>query len=456
MTKTSSQTSVSGSVDPPAPISLKILGYEIGHLSETVQLTILSTGVFAIYQVHAYCQEYVVHVEGFTYSWFLTLWTFIVGFFFASFERCREGDLTSVTAHPYWYILIGSLHLGSMGFSTSALNYVNYPTQVVFKSSKIIPVMVAGLLVLGKRYSLVEYLSASCFFVGLSMFTLADVQTQPNFDFFGVLLLTIALVGDAFIGNVQEKLMQRHHVSLSELVQLTYLCGFALCLGICIYTGELQAALAKLEGRRGLLGMLVAFATAGYVGIYFVLALVTRFGAVTSVVVTSCRKLITILLSFLLFPKPWSPLYAWASIMLFTGMVLTALAKNAAETKKALLRVLLRWRLRRTEDECSPLSQNTLRPASRLRRIFRRSSSRSSSANGNLAASLPLGTVTIGFSDSSDERTDILPSSPNLRMNVNGKAVANSGTPSGRRSANLEDQIKVSVKAETQQQEAAA
>lgn len=39
---------------------------------------------------------------------------------------------------------------------------------------------------------------------GLILFTLADAQTSPNFSLIGILMITAALVFDAFLGNLQE------------------------------------------------------------------------------------------------------------------------------------------------------------------------------------------------------------------------------------------------------------
>ena len=48
------------------------------------------------------------------------------------------------------------------------------------------------------------------------------------------------------------------------------------------------------------------FSLAGYLGVNVVLTLVTRFGALVAVTVTTARKGITIVLSFLAFAKPFT------------------------------------------------------------------------------------------------------------------------------------------------------
>lgn len=55
-----------------------------------------------------------------------------------------------------------------------SLSYLTYPTRVMFKSSKVIPVMLASVVIAKRRYSLGEYAAAFLLVVGITMFTLAD------------------------------------------------------------------------------------------------------------------------------------------------------------------------------------------------------------------------------------------------------------------------------------------
>lgn len=70
------------------------------------------------------------------------------------------------------YLLLALLTLGTMGFSNSSLEYLNYPTQVIFKSCKLIPVLVGGIIIQGKRYGPLDFLAALLMCAGLTMFTL--------------------------------------------------------------------------------------------------------------------------------------------------------------------------------------------------------------------------------------------------------------------------------------------
>lgn len=47
-------------------------------------------------------------------------------------------------------MIIAFLTVGTMGLSNTSLGYLNYPTQVIFKCCKLIPVMVGGVFIQGK------------------------------------------------------------------------------------------------------------------------------------------------------------------------------------------------------------------------------------------------------------------------------------------------------------------
>eukprot|EP00276_Gloeochaete_wittrockiana_P008883 CAMPEP_0184660206 /NCGR_PEP_ID=MMETSP0308-20130426/32862_1 /TAXON_ID=38269 /ORGANISM="Gloeochaete witrockiana, Strain SAG 46.84" /LENGTH=306 /DNA_ID=CAMNT_0027100603 /DNA_START=303 /DNA_END=1223 /DNA_ORIENTATION=- len=292
-------------------------------------------------------------------AWYLTMWSFIVGLVLSSTERLKDKDM-KMRAPFYWYAIIGFLSVAGVGFSLDGLNHVNYPTAVVFKSSKVIPVMAAGVFVMKKKYGLLEYVSASSFVGGLCMFALADVQVSPKFSLWGILLLSIALLMDAFVGNCQEKVIRVYGVPSAEIVQYTYLVASVLSALYITGTGEMWRGIKLSTDDPEVFFWMLVYGAVSYVGFFFVLALVNRFGAVTCVVVTSTRKLLTIVLSFIMFPKPFNIWYVWGTLALAFGSAISIYMKQPKETLlfiRSLTRALLQaFRKRGTpssEDKAS-------------------------------------------------------------------------------------------------------
>lgn len=73
--------------------------------------------------------------------------------------------------------------------SNEALKYVNYPTQALAKSCKMLPVMAAQVLVFGKRYSLLEYLYVVLVTAGIIVFRWKGGSSTEENSSFGLLLL---------------------------------------------------------------------------------------------------------------------------------------------------------------------------------------------------------------------------------------------------------------------------
>ena len=91
---------------------------------------------------------------------------------------------------------------------------------MIFKCCKLVPVLIGGILIQGKRYGLLDLLAAILMSLGLIIFSLADSKVSPNFDPRGYVMISLALVADAIIGNVQEKAMKTHNASNEEVVRL--------------------------------------------------------------------------------------------------------------------------------------------------------------------------------------------------------------------------------------------
>lgn len=53
------------------------------------------------------------------------------------------------------YAIIALFTIGTMGLSNAAVMRLNYPTHMMFKSCKLIPVMIGSILILGTKYCFV-------------------------------------------------------------------------------------------------------------------------------------------------------------------------------------------------------------------------------------------------------------------------------------------------------------
>ncbi|KAG8571712.1 hypothetical protein GDO81_011761 [Engystomops pustulosus] len=335
---------------------IRVLGINLSQFQKPVQFFICVTGVFVFYLIYGYLQELIFSVEGFKpFGWYLTL----VQFGFYSVFGLVELQLTQDKRRRIpakTYMIIAVLTVGTMGLSNTSLGYLNYPTQVIFKCCKLIPVMIGGVFIQGKRYNAADVSAALCMSAGLIWFTLADSTVAPNFNVTGVLLISLALCADAVIGNVQEKAMKLHNGSNSEMVLYSYSIGFVYILvGLAITSGLTPAISFCSKFPFQTYGYAFFFSLTGYFGISFVLALIKVFGALVAVTVTTGRKAMTIVLSFLFFAKPFTIQYIWSGLLVVLGIFLNVYSKNMDKMKFPHLYNILKKR--GTEGKSRTFSQ---------------------------------------------------------------------------------------------------
>ncbi|CAM4757918.1 unnamed protein product [Rotaria magnacalcarata] len=291
----------------------------------------LSAQVFFYYLGYGYLQELLFTLDGFkNTAWFLSCYQFFI-YGILAFLQIGFSGLNQRKASYQSYFILASLTVATMGLSNYSVGYLNYPTQVMFKCCKLIPVLIGGIIIQKKTFNRFDVAAAFCMSIGLVFFTLADSKVRPNFNAYGVIIISLALVADAIIGNFQEKIMKTNHVSNVEIVFYSFMFGFFLILIGLLVTNSLFSSITFWnEHPIPTYGYGFCFSIFGYLGIDIVLTLIKEYGALICVTVTTCRKAITIILSFTLFSKPFVLEYLWSGLIVIVGIYLNVYSHNQA------------------------------------------------------------------------------------------------------------------------------
>ena len=103
-----------------------------------------------------------------------------------------------------------------------ALKYVSFPSQVLSKSCKIIPVMLVGIVVNHKSYPMIEYAEAMLISSGATVFTLfgksASNGSEKSDSYVGIGLLLLYLFCDSFTSQWQSRVYKRHGVDQYQMM----------------------------------------------------------------------------------------------------------------------------------------------------------------------------------------------------------------------------------------------
>ncbi|KAH6927953.1 hypothetical protein HPB50_010039 [Hyalomma asiaticum] len=264
------------------------LGSSKKRRKETSHFVICAAGIMAVFLGYGYTLELMFHIDGFKpHGFFLTFVQFVLCGIFAAPLRT--------------HLLLSVLSVGTIGLSNASLGYLNYPTEVLFKCCKLIPVLLGGVLIQG------------------------------------VAMISTALLFDAAIGNVQEKAMTTYGTSNSEIMVFSYSIGSVILFFILAAMQDLTPAV-KFFAHNPVetYGYAAIFSILGYLGIQLVLTLISISGAFVTVIVTTFRKALSIILSFMLFAKPFSFQYVWSGTLVLLGVYIHAYSKKLAKLQLRL------------------------------------------------------------------------------------------------------------------------
>lgn len=342
------------------------------ELPPTVLKAVLSLGVFVFFILSGIVEEYLFAVlPGFRFGWFMTFVEMVLFVLFAITEqsllRVSESVLllpgqqlrplvSPFTAAfpvfledlgifqrraPLWsHGVVGIAMCLSRGLTNMSLQYLVYPTQVMFKSLKLISVMIGAFVWLGKRYSLRKIAAALLLVLSVCVFSWGEIRdAEEDLDatssldaleeesvgvkttMFGVMVVLISLVMDSAHSNSQEVLLRRHEAGIIETMLFTNLFSAAFAFVINVVQGELQDALAFCLRNPSIWFLFFLRGLSIYCGVKCFIQLIQRFGVVLATVVTTLRKIATIIISILLFPAGIWNMDRFLGLLLFVGSV---------------------------------------------------------------------------------------------------------------------------------------
>jgi UDP-galactose transporter B1 len=124
------------------------------------------------------------------------------------------------------YMTAGVSYICAMLFSTEALKYVSLPMQARGKSCKMVPVMLFGFLIRGKRYSGRETLAVLLITAGISVFQHRSSKPGEDEDVdvvggegnnYGLALLFLSLLLDGVTGACQDRMRESFSPSTHQV-----------------------------------------------------------------------------------------------------------------------------------------------------------------------------------------------------------------------------------------------
>ena len=247
--------------------------------------------------------------------------------------------ITTFSQGLIWkYMLIAGTSAAGSWFGYRSLRLIDYPTMVLGKSSKLLPVMFLHFVLYRRRFPGYKYLVVCMVSAGVGLFTLfhpaeASSKQAASNSLWGLALLSINLLADGFVNSTQDEIFFAHRGLTGPQMML----GFNLCSTLltsayllttwCLplgNTSELSTAIEFWRMHPRVLLDILAFAFAGAIGQIFIFLTLSIHGSLILVTITVTRKLFTMLLSVVWFQHPMT-MGQWGGVgLVFGGIGLEA------------------------------------------------------------------------------------------------------------------------------------
>lgn len=197
--------------------------------------------------------------------------------------------------------------------------------------------MIVASIVHKKIFTSMEYFFAFCICLGLVFFAAADWTTAPSFHPIGLAFVTLSVCADAVLPNAQERLFRMGSTRLEVTVFTNVFTLIAMTLTTFL-SGDLIGLynfIKESPDSNRLSHYIMVYTFVAYIAISFHMSVVRRFGGVSAVLVATGRKGMTLIVSFLLFPKKFSWLYVVGAVMVLGGLMMSSLHKIRNKKKNA-------------------------------------------------------------------------------------------------------------------------
>mmetsp|Transcript_54010 Transcript_54010/g.99418 ORF Transcript_54010/g.99418 Transcript_54010/m.99418 type:complete len:342 (-) Transcript_54010:108-1133(-) len=316
------------------------------------------SGIICTLVVYGLLQERIMQIpysgELFTFSTFLVFCNRMCNFIYAGAMSVGKGEAL-VNQAPLWkYLLVSFSNVGATTCQYEALKYVSFPVQMLGKSFKMAPVMLWGMAISGKWYTVTDWMVAACVTGGVTIFlktgSISSPQDSSN-SIYGLLLLLVFLALDGLTSTFQEKLFKEHKTS--KYNQMFYINVFSASVSMValIFSGQLMPALAFCTNHPAFLGDTALLSASATTSQFFIYSQVKEFGALVFAATMNVRQVVSILVSYCHYGHKITSQQMLALFLVFSALFYKSYAGLAAKKDQEPLGENTPLNVRRG-DEC--------------------------------------------------------------------------------------------------------
>jgi len=296
-------------------------------LNQALWCVFYGGGIIGTLMVYGLLQERIMTIpfgdELFTVSAFLVFSNRVVNVMYAATLMKVNGEGIKNNAPIWKYMVISLSNVVATTCQYECLKYVSFPVQMLGKSFKMMPVMLWGIAISGKKHGLMDWGVALAVTLGVTEFCMTGPMASPNDhgnSYKGFLLLAVFLACDGLTSTMQEKLFKEHNTS--KFNQMFYVngCSAITSLVTLLCMGSFFDCIAFSMRHADFLGNVAILSAAAAGSQYFIYSQVKEFGALVFAATMNVRQVVSILLSYVHFHHPISGLQSLGLLSVFGAL----------------------------------------------------------------------------------------------------------------------------------------
>merc|ERR1719281_2280242 len=275
--------------------------------------------------------------DRFTDSVFLVFCNRAVAVLFAMAMAAIKGESFKNSAPLWKYLAISFSNVYASACQYEALKYVSFPVQMLGKSFKMMPVMLWGMAVSGKRFSVTDWMIAFAVTGGVVEFLMTgpiSSSSDQGSSSYGLALLGGFLALDGFTSTFQEKLFKEHTTTKYNQMLYINLGSCVISSGTLILSGKLADAIGFTTAHPLFFQDAMSLSASAVAGQWFIYSQVKEFGALVFAATMNVRQVVSILISYAKYGHSITMLQIVGLCIIFGALFYKSLAGLYGESNK--------------------------------------------------------------------------------------------------------------------------
>ena len=201
------------------------------------------------------------------------------------------------------YVCLALLSIASLSLGILSLKYLSYPTLVIAKSCKLVPIALINILVYRRKMGYRKCLSLCLISVCVVLFSLLDgsKRSGSGTSVLGGIILVLSLAADGFINSQQDYVFAEFKVSPFDMMYYTNVFRFLIALVLALKYNSIWYTIEFVRAAPAMGTDLLLHSAFNVIGQSVVYSMVQKHGSLNLTMVNVTRKMLSIFVSLVVF-----------------------------------------------------------------------------------------------------------------------------------------------------------